>query len=202
MLRESLPTRISLVLLLVAFLASCAPSSQQAPLEGYEKLEAMAATAEAEDAFDIGQLAPVLHLAVEIEVTAEGVRPIGVSIVRGPDKSSSALADLLVTARAGDEVFAEYTIPDPRLAEVDSEGQRTLTRAPTFVFVPLSAVLAEPELKLEIVPVPGREEFVSEGGTLDLVPLVTRACKARPELEECQKIFQEQRRLLRIAPSQ
>jgi hypothetical protein len=167
--------------LVAALMASCG----SVPPEEDAALLAQAAKANAEDTFDVGQVSSRLHLAVEVEVTADGIRPTGVTIVRGPEKAGSAMADLLVRARAGDEVIAEYTMPDPRLVEIESETWMTLDAERTIVFAPLVPELTE----LEIVPVEGREPFVSKGGVVELQPLVRKACEEQPELEECRKIL-------------
>jgi hypothetical protein len=177
--------KVSILFFSVTFLASCASLVQQSSSDKDKEREAMVAKVNPESTFDVGQIASELQLAVEVEITAEGVKPISATIIRAPVKSSSALADLLVRPRAGDKVVVEYTIPDPRLVEVDSEGYRTLPKAQTFIYAPLSRSLSA----VEIVPVAGREKFVSKGGTIDLRPLIKQACERRTEIKECQEIL-------------
>ena len=126
-----------------------------------------------------------LQLAVEIEVTAEGVRALGATIVRAPDKSNSAQAGLRARATTGETVVADYVFPDPRLVEIEREGERTLQSATTIVFVPLSADLTE----LEILPVGGMETEVSRGGSIQLQGLVRRACVDRTRLDVCREVI-------------
>lgn len=123
----------------------------------------------------------VFQLAIEVEVSADGIKPLGASIVRAPAKSGSAMADLRIAAKAGDQTRAEYTAPDPRLSEVERQGQRALPSARTFLFVPLSAELTV----VQITPVEGREDRVSKGGTFDPRPLARQACQERRALKEC-----------------
>lgn len=129
-----------------------------------------------------------LQLAVEVEVTASGVTPIGAVIIRAPQRTSSGLPDLRVTID-GSQPTA-YSLADPRLAQVDAEGERVLPSARTFIHAPLSANLGS----VRIEPMdPGRKD-VSRGGVIDLRPLLVRACEEARELQECQAILRTVRR--------
>jgi hypothetical protein len=161
-------------------IASCAPT----PPED-EEAQSLQATMNAEDSFSVQQIAPIYTLAVEVEITAQGVEVIGSRVLLAPEKSNSALVDLIVRAKAGAEVLFEYGLPDPRLAEVDGEGQITLPAATTFLHVPLLDELTE----IEIRPAEGREDIASRGGTIEVLPLLQQACKRQIELEVCQEFF-------------
>jgi hypothetical protein len=187
MLQKNVLVLIFLVLLLITVSAACAPLAQQRGQGTDDEVEKMLATANAEDAFDVTQLERDLHMAVEVEITAEGVTPVGVSIVRGPARPNSAQADLSVRAFTSDAVVSQYTIADPRLVEVEGEGWRQLPSARIFVHVPLDTDLRQ----LLIVPVAGREADTSPGGAVDLQPLMKEACKEQPDLDPCKDILQE-----------
>ncbi len=141
----------------------------------------------AEAEFDAGKLDVQLQLAVEVEITADGMRALNATIVRAPPKSNSAMADLHVRARAGDRVVTEYVIPDPRLMEVDREGRNTAPQATTFIFVPLDAGLTA----IDLIPVKGREVEVSKGGSVNPKFWLRQACEKERELAECQEILRK-----------
>lgn len=147
--------------------------------------ERKAAKVNEEHTFDVRGLASTLHLAIEIEVTADDVKPIAAKIIRGPLKSSAGLADLRIQALEGDKVVREYVIPDPRIAEVERGGVMMLPRARTFIYTPLSAALT----RVRVVPVAGREKIVSKGGVMDARALAQQACRQQPDLKECKEIL-------------
>src|ERR1044072_8531722 len=123
-------------------------------------------------------------------VGPEGGEAVSGKGSHAPGLTNSPVADRRVTAQAGARTVADYVIPDPRLAEVDTRegpggGQRVLPEARTIIFAPLAEDLTD----IRLAPVRGREEKASKGGTLDARALDVRACEAQTALEECHKIL-------------
>lgn len=197
MLGQNLYTRVSLITLSAAFFLTlaCRPiknETNNVTQDGREQ-PVEVDRLNAENKFDVSQMTQQLQLAVEVSVTSEGISTVGVSIIRAPPKSNSALADLRVNVRAGNNVVADYTMADPRIVEEgsreDEEGgdQKILPEARTFVFAPLLENLTD----IQIIPVDSRREFVSRGGTIDAPPLIQRACQERSDIQECRKLFRQ-----------
>jgi hypothetical protein len=126
-----------------------------------------------------------VQLAVEVEIRADGITPVGASVVQAPAKTHSAIQDLRVTASGGGQPLAQYAMADPRIAEVDGEGRRVLDSVRTFIFAPLSPALAT----ITVEPLPTAQEGVSRGGTLDAVPLLRKACEQERNMSLCQQIL-------------
>jgi len=177
MFRKSFCRTAGLLLPLILALGCGAATRQPAVIRP------VATKAPPTEVFDVAMLTAVAQLAVEIDVTAGGIVPLGASVVFGPVKANSALADLSVTALAGDKVLHEYVMPDPRLGESENR-EVVLDSAQTYAYAPLSPDLTE----LVIVPVPGREG-ISPSGTIELQPLLISACREQPRLAECQEIL-------------
>ena len=177
---------VGFLLLMILALGGCDLATPQPVLKPDATLEALVKS-EPTEVFDVSMLATTAQLAVEVQVTAGGVTPLGATIVLGPPKANSALTDLSVRALAGDRVLAEYVMADPRLAEVDDTGTVVLEAAQTFVYAPLSPDLTV----LEITAVEGRVG-VSTGGTTDLKPLIWQACNEQPDIKACQEILRKQ----------
>lgn len=182
--------RAGLALLLLAaplIVSACQPrGGERQTKEQQERLDKL----NAQSTFNVSQKSRQALLAVEVSVRADGVEAVGAKVIRAPAPTNSAEADLRVTAQAGARTVADYVIPDPRLAEVDTrEGKggdrRVLPEGRIIVFAPLAEDLTE----IRIAPVTGREQQASKGGTLDARALAVRACEAQTALEECQKIL-------------
>ena len=126
-------------------------------------------------------------LAIEVEITPETVRPVGVRIVQSLPIANSAQDDLLVKIEGAREF--EYTIADPLVGTVhDETGTRTITleSARTHVYAPLLPGIAT----LTIEPVPGTEAPPTRGGVIDLRALAQEACRRTPlQLPVCQEIL-------------
>jgi hypothetical protein len=186
--RKSCARACLVVLLAVPLVAStCRSGASDDERRTKEQLEKL----NAESKFNAGQQQRrQVLLAVEVAVRADGVEAVGARVIRAPAPSHSAEADLRVTARAGSQTVADYTIPDPRLAEVDRRegeggGLRILPEGRIIVFAPLSENLSE----IVIAPVEGRDERVSKGGTLDARTLAVRACEGQDTIEECRRVL-------------
>lgn len=126
-------------------------------------------------------------LAIEIEVTPESIKPVGVRIVQASPLANSAHDELRVRIEGAQEF--EYTIADPLAAVIHEDGgTRTITleSARTHVFAPLLPSLRT----LTIEPVAGPEPPRTRGGTIDLRALVEDACRnTRLQLPICQQIL-------------
>lgn len=177
--------KLNLVLILLLLISCAAGANKNGGIMSKE-LANMAAEKNSSTEYNSAKMRSEHILAVEVEVTAEGIRPIGSKIIRAPMKKSSALADLHLKAMAEQSVLVEYTFPDPRLVEVDSLEHKTLPRATTFVFLPLTSSLSE----VRISPVKGREKMVSGGGVFDPRPMMKKACEGEKMLDECKKILE------------
>jgi hypothetical protein len=174
-----------IVLLMLSGYAGCAAT--RSSMDHSKEDMAQASRANSANTFDVAMFDATPQLAIEVEVTASDIQPRNVTIVRAPAKANSAMADLQVRTLAGDKVMAEYTVSDPRLVEIERQGQKILPAARTFLYVPLSAALTE----LVVVPATGREKFVSKGGVLDLRALLQKACREQSGMKECREIIRE-----------
>ncbi|MDY7225674.1 hypothetical protein [Hyalangium rubrum] len=125
-------------------------------------------------------------LAVKVVITASGVQPVNSTIVRAPLPSNSAIQDLSVRTKANQTVLFDYTIADPRLAEVEGRQPLILPSAQAILYAPLS----EQVTTLEVIALPGRPN-VSKGGAFPIEELARRACRERRVLEECQALLNE-----------
>jgi hypothetical protein len=181
--------RAGLALLLAAPLFAVACQSRGGDGQTREQQEQLDKL-NSQSTYNVSQKTRQALLAVEVKVRADGVEAVSAKVIHAPAPTNSAIADLRVTAQAGARSVADYVIPDPRLAEVDTRegeggGRRVLPEARTIVFAPLAEDLSE----IRIAPVSGREQQASKGGTLDARALAVRACEAQTALEECQKIL-------------
>jgi hypothetical protein len=177
---------LALLLALPLFAAACqARGGSDEEKQRDEQLKKL----NAQSTFNASQKTRQPLLAVEVAVRADGVQAVGAKVIAAPAPKNSAEADLRVTARAGSRTLADYVIPDPRLAEVDTRegpgGQQVLPEGRTTVFAPL----AEDITDIQIAPVAGREQRASKGGTLDVRALAVSACEGQTALEVCQKIL-------------
>lgn len=124
-------------------------------------------------------------LAVEVEITANGVIPLDASIIFAPRTTDSADPELRVRAN-GVEGW-EYTIANPLIAQVeDPENPQTivLESARIPVFVPLSPALTS----ITIEPIAESDATV-RGGTFDVRKLAAQACaRMRSSIAGCREI--------------
>ncbi|MEO8380715.1 MAG: hypothetical protein ABI779_13710 [Acidobacteriota bacterium] len=167
-----------IAILAVLLLPYCATSS---PSEDEQK----AARANADASKDM-TAASTAQLAVEVEITASSVTPVGATIVQAPPKTNSAIADLRVQAVGADRW--EYTMADPRLAEIDDANEQRAVVLPTarwYVYAPLSVSVTA----ISVQPVSEAKREVSRGGTIDVRGLAAEACrKTQSELPTCREI--------------
>lgn len=177
------------------------PSAESIPAEMRDQLR----KANEGSAFQPGGTAGPM-LAIEIEVTNTGIRPIPetATIVYGPQQENSELSDLMVVATTESPVKIQYTIRDPRLVEIEGEEVRELPAGRTFIHLPLRADYEE----LFLLPIrkkmvqgfktkPGEEDVVatktSVGGKFDLRPVLERACGEALQLEPCREIMKRRK---------
>jgi hypothetical protein len=125
-------------------------------------------------------------LAIEVEFTAEGVKPLGAKIVHAAPRANSAFGDLRV--QAGGVDGWGYTMADPRLVKgggPDDARAIVLESARTHVYVPLLVAVTE----LSIQPATTDDPDVSRGGRFDVLALAAAACaQMRMELPVCRQI--------------
>lgn len=128
-------------------------------------------------------------LAIEVELTADGIRPVSARIVNAPPKTNSAFADLNVQPAGVDR--GGYTMADPRLADVaDADGRRpiVLESVRWFVYVPLLAAVTA----ISVQPLADTDPSVSRGGRFDVREFAREACRrTRSELPVCRQILEQ-----------
>jgi hypothetical protein len=132
--------------------------------------------------FSVAEQVANQYLVVKLEITKTSITPFESSLVRGPDKTSSAIKDLQIRALNSTGVVAQYSVADPRFLRFEpgasprdlarSHRVRELASSDLIIYVPLSSTID----KVEIVPEPGRDDIVSSGGDFDPLPWATVAC--------------------------
>lgn len=149
-----------------------------------------------DDGFSVERLLSDEFLVVRITVSEDGIETGAVRLARGPTKTNSPRADLVVIPSSGEEVIGAYTMPDPRFQRFEGAGWHAVESADTFVFVPLSADID----LVTIRPVRGREAVVSKGDKFDPRPLAVKACsETNPPYPGCRAIL-ARLRLEMLAP--
>lgn len=173
--------RTCTLILAALLLSSCASSPTIARSE--EDLEADRVNAAA-DFSAVTASQPLL--AVEVEITANEVRPLDASILFAPRTTDSAVPEMRVRAN-GVEGW-EYTIANPLIAHVDDpENPQTivLESARIPVFVPLSPALTS----ITIEPVAEGDATTPRGGTFDVRKLAAQACaRMRSSIAGCREM--------------
>ena len=126
----------------------------------------------------------VLQLAIPVEVSASGVRILGEGrVIRAPRPQPGSGPQLVVTLEgvsADGQFQRQYELPDPRLQEIEGQGQRVAPRARTFVYVELSdrASRVDVKPKAEGPPDPSRTMEFSESAnsTIELAKVASKTC--------------------------
>jgi hypothetical protein len=177
--------RLPVALLLMCFVAAGCATSGGVESEATRKAAESNAESHWKPAADDD-----LQLAVEVEIRADGLTPMGATVVRAPRKTNSAIADLSVRATGASGPTGEYAMADPRLAEVDRSGEQILQSARSFVFAPLTPDLTT----IEVRPLTGAKRAVSRGGTIDARPLLWAACEKEREIPTCIQVLRTQPR--------
>lgn len=178
--------RLIIIFFSLLFVVSC--GSEQAGNEN-GVVETAAPNALATNDFDVGQSnRPIL--AVEVEISAEGIRALRASVIYREAQTDTALEkDLVVTFKAGEEIIVEYSIPDPRRVEIEGQQNEILATGQTFVYAPLDAELTT----LEIKPLTGGSQpELPPVNQIDLVPILQQICEEQPDLEACQEIVNDE----------
>ncbi len=129
-------------------------------------------TPQPKSGFSVARLMTEQYLVVKISVTADDIQTGAVALTRGPKKTNSTIADLMVIPTAGEQEIGVYAMPDPRFQRLESAGWRIADSADTFIFVPLSADID----LVTIRPVRGREHVASKGGNFNPFRLAAQAC--------------------------
>ena len=174
---------ILIMLFLIMVLVSCTSPSTQSDSD---LLATEAAFANTENNFDVEQVASVPQLAINIEFTSEGINAVSTRIIYNIAQTDEMLNnDLVVVFQEGDKVFAEYNIPDPRIAEVEGGEYIMLPTAQTYVYVPLNTALTE--LIIKPLSKEGQSELPGKN-SIDLVDLIQQACEQQPEVDECKEL--------------
>lgn len=165
-MKLSIPPSILFPVVMVV-LAAC----QVQPVDELEiKLEAALEHADT----DSSEIQRIPYMVVPVDVTAEGIstRNSEVELTLGSPKANSARFDLQILTMSGNRVADRYFAYDPRLQKIEGGSFLVAESAVMYVFVPLSDDVD----KVTILPAPGREAFVSEGGNFDPIPLFGTAC--------------------------
>ncbi len=127
----------------------------------------------------------VLQLAIPIDVSVNGVRVVGdAQIIRAPRPQPGAGPQLQITleGKAPDSPFKrQYALADPRLSEVEGEGQQIAKHARMFVYVELndwaSRIHITPLLHGEFEPLASGMAFdKSAQSTIPLFDVAKKVC--------------------------
>jgi len=127
----------------------------------------------------------VLQIAIPVEISASGVRVMGEGqLIRAPRPQPGAGPQLVVTLQgeSGEGKFQrQYELPDPRLSEIEGQGQRVLPRAQTFVYVELADRASQIDIKPKSETVPATNtnmEFVDKArSTIQLAQIAGKLCR-------------------------
>lgn len=178
--------RKSLVFAAMWFGALTACSQPQAPVQSVaSQTPEQQANATASSAALTGD-GTVLQLAIPVEISSSGVRVVGEGeVIRAPRPQPGAGPQLVVTLEgdSGAERFLrKYEVPDPRLSEIEGQGQRIFPAAQTFVYVEL----ADPATRLDIRPSsdgPAETNVMMEFGveansSIVLAPIASKVCES------------------------
>ena len=185
-MRSRAPIGMLLCLALLPAAVACAPAAQP-PLPEGNGLATQVAKLNEGQPFDVGRAAEGLYVSLEVEVSKDGIRPLGSSIIRSPGTSNSALTDLQVRIWARDAVISEYYLADPRVVEIEGAGQSILETSTTYVEAPLSADLEMLQiLRADLTP-----EAILPEDWVDLRPWMRRGCLSSDQAEACGAILRE-----------
>ena len=127
------------------------------------------------------------YVVITLEFSAGGIKPVpsGADLIRGPEKTNSAIMDLWVIPSAEGTEIGRYAMPDPRLQKREFGGWEIAEVAETQIFVPLSPDIDNVEIK----PVDGREHIASKGGSFNPLGAAALACSDPPhEFPTCAEI--------------
>lgn len=177
----------SLAGIVLIALVACAPEYSERASVKLELNGKTSAEVNARSEFENSDLLAYQYLVVTVQVTKTSATPISASLVRGPQKASSAIDDLRVRALANSRLVLEYAVPDPRFRKRQRNTNRKRQRntntpaagewielpsAEMKIYVPLSSGIRS----VEIMPSPGRGIIVSSGGIFDPAPWAKSAC--------------------------
>jgi hypothetical protein len=187
--------RKPIAILIVLLLPHCTTVSQRSRSADQRDPESVNATADTSAvAVETGQPPRTIPmLAIEVEVTADGIRPIGATIVQAPRIANSAVADLRV--QAGGVLDWIYTMPDPRFVEGtdgDERRDQLLESARGYVYAPLLAAVTT----LSIQPLAGGRDDgpITPRGSIDVRPLAEELCRrTQSKLPVCREILSRSR---------
>ena len=128
--------------------------------------------------------ASVLQLAIPVEVSAAGVRALAEGeVIRAPRPGPGSGPQLLVTLEgvtSEGKIRSQYEFPDPRIFEVEGEGQKIAPSARTYVYVPLSDTVSQIDVKPKLEgggePIKGTAFTDLAVSTIQLSKVATVAC--------------------------
>jgi hypothetical protein len=131
--------------------------------------------------FKVGEIVAHEYLVVTVKITSDNiVAEQGATLARGPEKASSLVDDLRVTAFAGSAVEAVYAMADPRIVRYQAGDRFTLghqteirDEALSKVYIPLNAAIDN----VVITPSPSPRPGVSKGGHFNPMSLAAVACR-------------------------
>ena len=140
--------------------------------------------------FRVGEIVAHEYLVITVKITANSIvvdPDTSATLARGPEKASSLVEDLLVTAFAGTPerpVYA-YAMTDPRIVRYQAAdgftlGHQTEIRAEarSKVYIPLNAAIN----KVVITPSPGGRPGVSKGGEFNPRPFARVVCRTKDRI--------------------
>jgi hypothetical protein len=126
----------------------------------------------------------VLQLAIPIEVSSNGVKVLGPGeVVRAPRPqpgSGPQLRVSLVGTLSDGKFQREYEMPDPRLKEIEGQGEKVATSARTFVYVDLNWSASTISVKPSVAQQPPMFESMNFNGAaksdIQLLDVAGQAC--------------------------
>ena len=135
--------------------------------------------------FRVGEIVAHEYLVVTVTIKADSiVAEESGTLARGPEKASSLVDDLRVTAFAGapEEAVYAYAMADPRIVRYQAADRFTLghqteirDEARSKVYIPLNAAIN----RVTITPSPGSRPGVSKGGEFEPKDIATAACRTK-----------------------
>jgi hypothetical protein len=125
-------------------------------------------------------------LALQLRITDTRATVERTELVRAPLPQGSGNAELRVRANARtSRAIYEYTMEDPRLAEIDGQGYVVLPEAKVWVFAPANTDLQS----IELAPVEDAAQLRGRArpSTLqvEVAPSISRLCQGAGSLESC-----------------
>jgi hypothetical protein len=126
-------------------------------------------------------------LAVEVRLTGQSAEVTQTKIVNAPLPLSTGKSDLQVRAVSQtNATLHQYSIDDPRVAEVEGQGYITLPTATTWVYAPADAALQA----IDVAPSAGRARAFDSSEApktlrVELGAAIAKLCEGKASVQSC-----------------